>query len=89
METEGQLVHDAKLKRYKIVGQPGKEEYRLHGGEKLELFVKGQWRPVRIELLGDEQRKATWKFIDERNELVSPEEGQRVRLITVAQQNRM
>jgi len=88
MQTEGQLVHDPKLRRYKIVGQPGKEEYHLHGGEKLELFVKGQWIPVRIEILGDAQNKASWKFLNERNEPVLLEAGQRTRLITVTQPNR-
>lgn len=89
METEGQLIHDAKLKGYKIVNHAAREEYRLQGGEKLELFVKGQWMPVRIEILGDAQNKANWKFLNERNEPVLPEARQRTRLITVAQQNKM
>jgi Domain of unknown function (DUF5348) len=88
MEAEGQLIHDLKLERYKIVGQPGKEEYRLHGGEKLELFIKGQWASVRIEKLPGEQNKVSWKFLNERNEPVFPEEGQRARLVGIAQQGK-
>jgi Domain of unknown function (DUF5348) len=89
METEGQLVHDRTLKRYKIVGRPGQEEYRLHAGEKLELFIQGQWIPVGIELFGNARDKWAWKFSNQRGEPVFPEEGQRARLVNVAQQNRM
>ena len=88
MEAEGQLIHDLKLGRYKIVGQPGKEESRLLGGEKLDLFIKGQWVSVRLEKVATEQNKVSWKFLNERNEPVFPEEGQRVRLVSMAQQSK-
>ena len=88
MEAEGQLIHDLKLGRYKIAGQPGKEEYRLLGGEKMELFMKGQWVSVRIEKLSGELNKVSWKFLNERNEPVVPEEGQRARLVGITQQGK-
>ncbi|HLX57451.1 MAG TPA: DUF5348 domain-containing protein [Ktedonobacteraceae bacterium] len=90
MEAEGQLILDPKLGRYKIVGQHGKEDYHLQGGEKLELLTKGQWVRVRIESVPNEQKKNGWKFFNERNEPVFPEAGQRARLVGVTQQqNRM
>lgn len=88
MEAEGQLIHDLKLGRYKIVGQSGKPESRLLGGEKLDLFIKGQWVSVRIEKVATEPNKVSWKFLNERNEPVFPEEGQRARLVGITQQTK-
>ena len=86
MEKEGYLAHDAKLGRYKVTNRPGMNDYRLHAGEYLELWIDEQWTRVRIELLSNEQNKNTWKFIDDHGRVVVPSEGQRVRLIGDAHQ---
>ena len=47
---QGVLIYDSRSERMDI--RFGMEEYYggLHCGESMEVFVKNQWRPTRIEM---------------------------------------
>ena len=88
MESEGQLVFDPLLRRYKVVGLPGQPEQCLQEGEQLELFIEGRWIPVNLGLFGKAQDKWAWKFSTGQGVPVFPVAEQRARLVNVTQQQR-
>lgn len=72
---EGTLSFNFGLDRYEIAFDEGGRRKELHCGDTLEVQVKGEWRPTRVEFGGDED---DWYFVGIKNDDWSA--GSRVRV---------
>ena len=62
--------------RYKLIGRAGRDDYSLHAGEWVEVWIETRWVPVQVQ--ADVWKR--WYFLDVDGSWVEVQVGMRARL---------
>jgi Domain of unknown function (DUF5348) len=63
--------------RYKLIGRSGQDDYYLHAGDMLEVWIHHRWVSLRIEA----DLEGRWYFVDAQGQTVSLHLGITARLM--------